>query len=65
MDMGAHSMDMQHGDMDIVAQLLTLVQHGTWIYSILWICSIEIGMQYGHGHAARTWICDIKMDMWH
>jgi hypothetical protein len=64
MDMGAHSMDKQHGDMDIVAQLLTLEQHGTSIYSILWICSIEISMQHGHGHAARTWICDIEMDMW-
>ncbi len=36
-----------------------------WTYSMDMGCSIDIGMQYGHGHAAGTWTCSIDMGMQH
>jgi hypothetical protein len=26
-------------------------------------CSMDMGMQHGHGHAARTWACSTDMGM--
>jgi hypothetical protein len=57
-----HSMDMQHGDMDMQHCNNVIIQQGH-----TWTCSTATDLQHGHGHGHTAWIwtCSTVMGMLH